>query len=125
MRMIKIEPVAKPKTFDGSHFTVAAWEAATARGPVEVPYGTALEAVRNSNGLYRMVEEAEEAAVASPALSVDAMDDLSLKLTAASLGLTLKKKMKRADLVDLVKRRLDAVELVDDDEGDDDEVGEG
>ncbi len=125
MRMVIIRPIEKPKFFKDVAFSEAEWVAANAGGEKTVPYVTAIEAVRNSRGLYRIVdlEEKPPTEVKVGGLSLDQMDNAALKLMAVHMGVTLRKKnIHRTDLITLVRAKLDAIEVADD-EPEDDEDG--
>jgi hypothetical protein len=64
MKMVIIAPVVKPKSFEGLPFTGQQYADAVKAGEKLVPMVTALEAVRNSKGLYRIKPTAAEQAKA-------------------------------------------------------------
>jgi hypothetical protein len=121
MKMLTIQPVARPKDFTKVRFGVAAWEDAAKRGAVSVPAITAMEALRNSRGLYEIQpEKMAEVKVNVGGVTLDDMGNPELKLLAARLGVTIKRRnIKRADLIALVKGKLDSVEVLDDEEEED------
>lgn len=115
MANVKIAPVAKPKSFADVQFTKEDWDAATKQGPITVPRATAVEALRNSKGLYHIAGEkkAESNAVAS--VSIDDMSAEELKLMALRLGKPIRKKAIRlSDLKRVVRTALGAVKVIDD-----------
>lgn len=73
-------------------------------GNFKVDYGTAVENMRNSNGMYAIIPEAATSAPQAP--SVDDMDDLAIKTAMASLGIAVAEGMTRADAVEAVKAKL-------------------
>lgn len=115
-KMVKIGPA---KGFKASAEKKADWEKVQKRGVVEVDYGTAMEAIQNSGGMYEILPE-EAAATPSTAIQMpEEMSNDALKLTALQLGIDLSKKnLKRSELVAAVRRAMDAVELADEDEDD-------
>jgi len=88
--------------------------------PIKVPYVTAVENIRNSKGLYRFGQEKE--VVVPTSLSLEDRPIEELKAMLVTLGLKIEKKMKKADIITLIRRKLDEIEVVDDDE--DSEGGE-
>lgn len=127
MKYVNIKPVERPKDFSKVGFLVKDWEQASKIGEMEVPYITAIEAVRHSKGMYQILadESAPPIEVKVGGLTLDQMDGAQLKLMAVHLGVTMRKtNMKLSQLRALVKAKLDAVEIIDDSadvEGDDDE----
>ena len=127
MKFVNIKPVERPKDFSKVGFLVKDWEQASKIGEMEVPYITAIEAVRHSKGMYQILadESAPPIEVKVGGLTLDQMDGAQLKLMAVHLGVTMRKtNMKLSQLRALVKAKLDAVEIIDDSadvEGDDDE----
>lgn len=127
MKFVNIKPVERPKDFSKVGFLVKDWEQASKIGEMEVPYITAIEAVRHSKGMYQIVAEEGLAPIEVKVggLTLDQMDSAQLKLMAVHLGVTMRKtNMKLLQLRALVKAKLDAVEIIDDSadvEGDDDD----
>ena len=127
MKYVNIKPVERPKDFSKVGFLVKDWEQASKIGEMEVPYITAIEAVRHSKGMSQILadESAPPIEVKVGGLTLDQMDGAQLKLMAVHLGVTMRKtNMKLSQLRALVKAKLDAVEIIDDSadvEGDDDE----
>lgn len=118
MANVTIRPVDKPKSFADVKFTQADWEAAAKAGPKTVARVTAMEALRYSKGLYQLqAEKKAELDLKIGGMSVDEMSNMELKLTATRLGVTIRKKnIKRSELIELVRRKLDEVVVEDDDE---------
>ena len=116
MKMMTIEPVAKPKSFKDVSFNEADWAKAKKDGAITVPAGTALENVKLSKGLYRFVAEAPEVTVKTE-INPDDMTNQELAQTMTSFGKPPKKKMTRAVAVAFVKKLLeDAADMIGDDE---------
>lgn len=115
-KMVKIGPNPAYKPAKGDE---QAFSAVKAAGEKTVSYVTAMEAVRNSGGMYRIVPEAS--AVAAPAVAVRMPEEMTrdeLVLTAIQLGIdTTKKQMKKAELVKAIRLQMDSIQLLDDDEG--------
>lgn len=96
---------------DYKHPNAEAYVAAKKKGPIEVSYATAEEAVRNSDGVYRIQPEKRPAASVQ-AVALEDLDPEQLKIMAASLGVTIQKeKMMKTDLIRLVRRKLEDVTL--------------
>lgn len=96
----------------------AAWKAIKEERPRVVPYVTAMENIQNSGNMYRTIIEPDEGEMLVP--GPRRLEDYSieeLKVMLVSLGIKTAKQMRRADIVDLVRRKLDEIEVAD--EGDD------
>lgn len=114
MKMLTIEPVERPKSFDDVEFTMKEWDTATKVGKVTVPFPTAMEALRNSKGLYRVAPEPkQEVEMKVGGLAISEMTPDQLKLMALNLGIRLQKKMKTADLRGLIERKFAEIEIED------------
>lgn len=118
MKFVKIRPVAKPKSFAEVKFTEQEWNAAVKAGSPSVPYVTALEALKQSRGLYEIEPEKKpEVELKVGGLTVSQMGPAELKLMAVHLGCTIRKKnIKLSELRKLVTDKLEAVEVEDDDD---------
>jgi len=92
-------------------------KAIKAAGNIKVPYQTALENIRHSGGMYRILPEQEPQKV-----QVDTnLSDLSmqeLKIMMLNLGVKTQKQMTRSQVIALIEKKLDEVEIVDDGDGD-------
>lgn len=111
MVQIAFDPAFKPDTKEDKE----AVEAAKKAGPKTVSRVTAVEAIRNSRGLYRIVAAEPEATAITEVRLEDRSSD-ELKVMMLSLGITPRKQMKRTEIITLIQSRLDAVEIVGDDE---------
>ena len=80
------------------------------QGIIEVAYDVAIENIRVSNGLYRIMHDTLPEASVAPA-SLDSMTVDQLKLLAAGQGIVLEGKIKKADLLALIAAKLAAVEV--------------
>lgn len=107
-KMVQIEVDPAFKAAPGDTATLAA---AKKEGRVRVSFQTALENIKQSNGMYRIVPD-EDPVVAPKAQAIEDMDRNSLLAMAVSLGMKTEKVMKTTDLVRYVKGRLDQVEIV-------------
>lgn len=125
MKMLTIKPCDKPASFEDVKFTQAEWQAAVKLGVKTVPAVTAIEAVRNSRGLYQIkVEEQETLKVELKGLAdPEQMTSLELVAEMTAHGKPPRKKMQRATAIAFVKdlREKASAMIVDDDE--DDEEG--
>lgn len=118
MKMLTIIPVEKPKRFEDVAFTQDEYRAAAKRGPVTVPAPTALEALKNGKGLYRIKPEEKTIAVEIKALKEpEDMTNQELFAEMASYGKPPRKQMARKAAVEFVsKLRQEAADLIVDDE---------
>lgn len=107
--MVKIKPNPDYKP---SPATKKAFEDVKAAGTKTAAWVTAIEAIRNSDGMYVM--EQEEAAPAAEPRSLDDMPIEELKVMMLSLGVKTEKQMKRSDIVRLIRLKLDEVEVIED-----------
>ena len=98
---------------------VASWDAIKAGGVKEVPIVGANEALQLSKGMYEILAAEEAPKTATAILMPEDMSPDELKLTALQLGVDLKKPMKKAELVALVRKAMDNVQLLDDDSEED------
>ncbi len=94
----------------------AAWEAVKAGGVKEVPAIGANEALQWGKGMYEIIPDAPAPVPATAIQMPEEMSAAALKLTALQLGVDVKSGMKKSDLVAAVRRAMDAVQLLDDDE---------
>lgn len=117
MKMVKIEVVSKPKSFDAVKFSEAEWKVAKAAGSIDVPAGTALENLRNSRGMYRIVPDQKAVEIILKGLSpVDEMDGPALFAEMASHGKPPRKNMPRSKAREFVASlRAEAAEMIVDD----------
>ena len=96
--------------------TNANWTKIKAERPKLLPYVSAMDNMRNSGGMYAILPDAvPEASVGSVRMPEDMTAD-ELKITALQLGVDLSKPMKKSDLVKVVRKAMDAVTLLEDDE---------
>ena len=117
MKMMTIIPVDKPTAFEDVKFTQAEWNAANKVGAVEVPAVTALEAIRQSKGMYRIKGEERPKEVTIGNRSLRDMTNPELKILAAQLGKPIRKKsITRGDLIKTIETALETVEVLDDSE---------
>jgi hypothetical protein len=118
----KLPPLKKDASreeADAHKALTAAWEQVKAGGAKEVTAVGANEALQYGRGMYEIVP-AEAAPVTATAIRMpEDMTADELKLTALQLGVDLRKPMKKADLVAAVRKAMDAVELLEDEDSED------
>lgn len=116
--MVALVKVGPNPAFRPTKDQEAMWQQIKAEKPKMVSMVTAAENVKLSGGMYAILPESV-APAASAVLMPEEMSADALKLTALQLGVDLRKPMKKADLVAVVRKAMDAVQFVDDDsEGD-------
>lgn len=122
-----IAPVEKPTSFNDKavQFSKDEWEAANKQGEIKVPAVTAMEALKNGRGLWRIKPQDQPKEVVIKSLKEpEEMTTKELAEEMALRGKPPRKQMSRAIAVDFIKKlRAEAVELIIDDEGEDDEDG--
>lgn len=91
----------------------ATFEAVKKRGKFDVSYVTAMENIRNSKGMLTVDYIEPEAAPVPGPRRLEDMDMDELKVMMLSLGIKTEKKMKRADVIGLIRSRMDEVEIED------------
>jgi hypothetical protein len=97
------------------------FDAIKARGDVRVPAATAMEGVGRAKGMYVIAEAEQDGAAAQPAkIELEDMPPEQLKIMMLQLGVTMQKKqMHKADMVAIIRRKLEEIEVVDGDEDSD------
>lgn len=113
-QMVTIKPTAdfKPEQKDAS-----AWKAVKDAGEKRVSYVTAVEAVRQSKGMYEIVQDEPSAVMTAPRLEdmdINALKQMYLQVGGQITG----KQMKRSEIITAIRAKLDQVEIVDDDAAD-------
>lgn len=93
---------------------IAAYEIAKKKGNFKTDYANAMECLRNSDGLYRIVPEDAAPVAAGPRLLED-MTSEELKIMMLQSGVTPQKQMKRAEVIKAIRIAMDAVTIEDDD----------
>lgn len=90
------------------------FEAVKKRGKIEVSWVTAMENIKNSGGMLT-VDYVEPVAAPEPGpRRLEDMDSDELKVMLLSLGIKTQKKMKRDDVIRLIRSRMDEIEIDDD-----------
>ena len=117
MAIIEVDPAYKPGTPDDREQL----EIAKRMGPREVEYQTALENVQNSRGMYRIKPDTSTRPVDLPPATVPfgRLEDRSnedLKLMLVQLGVRTEKQMRRSDIIRLINMKLEAVEILPEDD---------
>lgn len=93
----------------------ADFEAIKRLGVRDYDYVTAMENIANSKGMFEIVSDQPPVEVAAPR-SVDGMSNDELKLAMLSLGIKTEKKMRRDDMILLVKSRMKEIDVDDSEE---------
>jgi hypothetical protein len=112
---IEPNPNYKPQTDEEKAAYAAIVDLHKKRGPIATDVGGVAEAVRNSDGMYRMkpASEAQEVSLKVPELK-DMTND-QLKALGLQLGMSsIKPGIKRSQLIEAIQKRLDAIDIVDD-----------
>lgn len=110
---IELNPAFKPKDAEGK----ALVEKVRRAGKLKVDYTTAMENIRNSGGMYRIVPQAAPVQ-AGAAPDLETMSNESLKLMMANLGIKTEKVMKRPEIIKAIRLKLDDIQIVDDEDED-------
>lgn len=117
MKMVTIEVVVKPQSFSGLGFDAKDYAAAVKAGPKTVPYGTGLEAIENSKGLYQFRPEkdpVEVKVIAAKDPSEMTKEELVAEMTA--FGKAPQKQMPRSKCEEFIREmRVKAAEMILDD----------
>lgn len=115
-KMVKVEVNSgyKPESAEDAKSFKALKD--TFKGVRTTAYATAMENIRNSKGMLRLVPEGPEKRV-QVMTEIEDMSSEQLKVMMASLGIkTQKKQMRRSDVIDLIRARLKDVDIVEDEE---------
>lgn len=96
------------------------YEAIKRLGIRDYDYVTAMENVANSGGMFEIVPDQPPVESVAPR-SVDSMSNDELKLAMVSLGIKTEKRMKRTDMILLVKSRMMEIDVEVDDSPDSEE----
>lgn len=110
-QMVKL---AANKAFKTTRETEADYALAKKQGEVLVDYVTAMENIQNSGGMYAIVPEGPVAPSPMAPRSLDDMDLTELKVMMLSLGIKTEKQMKKADVVRLIKAKMEEIDIVED-----------
>lgn len=119
MVTIEVDPSYSAKTPDDREQLALAKKI----GPKEVEFQTAVEAVENSRGLYRIRQEAtrpEDTPGASPERRLSDLPNDELIRIMVGLGVKTEKRMKRSDIIRTIEKKTAEIEIVPEDgpEGD-------
>jgi ssDNA-binding replication factor A large subunit len=110
MKMVTIAVCAKPKSFRDVKFTEDEYKAAEKTGPLKVPYGTAMENLKNSKGLYEIQQEYDgEVDLKVGGQSIATMSKEQVVIAATSLGITVKKGIQLERLREAVKIKMQEI----------------
>ncbi len=118
MKFVTIKCVDEPKDFSNVAYLKKDWEAASKLPPIRVPYGTAVENMRNSKGMYRILPEKDPIEVEIKGVKPpDEMSNQELVQVMTSFGKPPRKKMNRRAAVEFVQKLMDdAAAMIEDDE---------
>lgn len=118
MKIVTIEPVAKPKSFSDVKFTEDEYKDAVKVGAKSVPYPTAMEALQCSRGLYTIKVEREVVEVEiKAAKQPEDMTKAELIAEMTAFGKPPRKQMERKAVVEFIhKLRADAANMIMDDD---------
>lgn len=110
-KLVKIgpNPAFKPADADQK----AAFEAAKKKGAFTVPYVTAAENIKRSGGMFQFIQEQEAPAEIETQRLEDKPTD-ELKVMMLSLGIKTEKQMRKSDIIMLIRKKLDEVEVIED-----------
>ena len=113
--MPKLVTLAVNSAFQGKNAEQKeAFEAAKKKGPIKgISYVTAMENIKRSGGMYQLMT-AEPKAV--PSIGLADMDLKQLKIMLASFGIKPEKQMRKSDVIRLLERKLDEVEIEEDED---------
>lgn len=113
MVTITVNPDYKP---DPKHLAdKTQFELAKELGDREVSYSTAVEAVQNSKGLYKIKDQAA-GIVVTPSVWHAGKSNQELLAMMVGLGVKTEKQMKRSDIIALIEKKLGEIEVEDDTE---------
>lgn len=118
MKIVTIKPVDEPKSFADVKFTEADFKAAKRVGAIKVPFPTAIEAVKQSKGLYQIVTDKKVVELEIKGMKAPVeMTNEELALEASAHGKPLRKRISRAKLIEFITSLREAsVEFITDDE---------
>ena len=107
--IIEVNPDFKPTGKDETEqFAIA-----KKMGEKEVTYTTAVEAVQNSNGMYRLKSIIPDDKGQAPVQRLEDKPIDELKVMMLSLGIKTEKQMKKSDIVMLIQKKLDEIDVID------------
>lgn len=107
---------ATPEDVAALSAATANWSKIKAERPRLLPYVTAVGNIQNSGGMYAILPDAVPEASVGSVRMPESMTADELKLTALQLGVDLTKPMKKSDLVKAVRKAMDAVVLMEDED---------
>lgn len=91
-----------------------ALEFAKAKGPFETDYVNAMEAVKNSRGIYMLITEEAKTVASSGPRALEDMTNDELKQMMLVSGVTPQKQMKRPEVIKAIRLAMEKVEITDD-----------
>lgn len=117
MMKLAINPAFRPENADQKR---ALEKERLRKTPLIVPHIVALEAVNYSKRMY-VASEVDDMGEPQPSAvrDLEDMDNEELKRLMLQVGVTPMKQMKRPEIIKAIRLKMDAIEIVDDDEGQD------
>jgi hypothetical protein len=82
-------------------------------GPLRLPYISALENIRSSGGMYRILPESEPVKVKVDT-DLNELSNQELKVMMLNLGVKTDKQMSKSAIISLIEKKLDEVTITDD-----------
>lgn len=113
-KMVKVGPNDLYKLpADATPEMKAAWASIQKSRPVDLDYVTAMENIQHSGNMYRLIMDEPGTMDPGPRRLEDySMEEL--KVMMLQVGVQTQKQMKRADVIRLIRAKLDEVEIEDD-----------
>jgi len=110
VKMVTIEPTPgfRPKEEERAQFSDI-----KKRGKLRMSYISAIENIRMSHGMYSMAPEKKP----EPTVTAARLEDMpiaELKLLMLQTGIKTQKKMARSEIISLIYKKLEEVEITDD-----------
>lgn len=122
--LVTIKPVEKPKSFSGLKFSEKDWNEAKKNGAIKVPRVTAMEALKNSGGLYQIEAEKKVEVEIKGLRDPSEMSSAELVAEMTMHGKPPRKRMERATAIKfLTELREKAAQMIIED-GEEDISGE-
>ena len=109
--MVRIGPNPAFKPADEAE--KKALDFAKAKGPFETDYVNAMEAVKQSRGLYTLITEEAKTTVSSGPRALEDMTNDELKQMMLVAGVQPQKVMKRPEIIKAIRLSMERVEIID------------
>jgi hypothetical protein len=108
MTKIEVDPAFKAATEDQKRALADAKKA----GQIEVDLSTAIDNIKLSGGMYRLVQDEAVQIEAVKPRTLDDFGNDELKVMLLNLGIKTEKRMTRDQIISLIRTRLDTIEVV-------------